>query len=106
MFFIAGSSSGEIDHGPILPLTCPRCNQVTYWRMIQSVSRVTVYFIPVSNSDNLHRLMCASCGNCFMMSHDQVQRAHWLKQVTAAFFNKLITDDEYRKNLETVKYLH
>src|SRR4051812_7040355 len=106
MFFVAGSSSQEIDHGPILPLTCPRCNQVTYWRMIQNISKVSVYFIPVANSDNRHKLVCTSCGYFTMLSLEQVQRAHWLKQVTAAFFNKQISDEEYRKNLESVKYLH
>jgi len=106
MFFIAGSRSQHIDHGPILPLTCSNCNQVTYWRMYQKKSQVTVYFVPVSNSDQGHILSCASCGFSIQLNPQQVQNAHWLKQVTLAFFNKQITEEEYKMRLEQVKYLH
>ena len=106
MFFVSGSRSNETDHGPILPLTCPHCTKVTYWRMFHNSKTTTVYFVPVANSGGEHKLVCDNCGYYILLNPNQVQRAHWIKQVTLAFFNKQITDEEYKQRLEQVNYLH
>lgn len=105
-FFAAGYNSSHVDHGHILPLTCPNCKQVTYWKMFERKSQVTVYFVPVSNSSHGHLLCCNACGFAIPLNAEQVQRAHWIKQVTIAFFNKQISDEEYKSHLEQIKYLH
>lgn len=104
-FFTAGHSTNEYDHGPILPLTCPQCRQVTYWRMMEVRSQTTVYFVPV-NTNSRHSLMCHSCGLRTPLNPDQVNRALYLRQVTQAFFDKQISDEEYRSRLSEMRYLH
>lgn len=107
MFILTAEyESGYVDHGHILPLTCPNCRQVTYWKMYEKRAQLTVYFVTVSDSSKGHILCCDSCRFTIALNADQVQRAHWLKQVTAAYFNRQINDDEYKKNLEVVRYLH
>lgn len=104
-FFAAGSSTTRFDHGPILPLTCPRCNVVTYWRMIENRYESTVYFMNVSSSSH-YALVCQSCGNGTMLNQEQAGRAIYIRQYTHAFFEKQITDEEYRERLNEVRYLH
>lgn len=106
MFFTAGYRSHHIDHGHILPLTCPHCNKVSYWKMYEKKAQVTVYFVPVSNTSKGHVLCCDLCGYAIALNAEQVQRAHWIKQVTQAYFNAQITDEEYKMRLGQVNYLH
>ncbi len=105
-FFTAGYQFGFVDHGHILPLTCSHCSKVTYWKMYEKKTQVSVYFIPLPPSSKGHVLVCDFCSFSIALTPGQIQRAYWLKQVTQAYFQKKINETQYKENLEQVNYLH
>jgi hypothetical protein len=101
----AGFYSGDIDYGPILPLTCPRCKKQDYWRLIEKRSEYSLLSVTLS-SNSKYLLVCPACYWMTFLTEEQAHRAKHLRQVTAAFFEKKISDEEYRRELEAMRYLH
>jgi len=104
MFFIAGSSSSQRDHGPVAPFTCPRCRNYSFWRLVENISSSTVYFIPVSNNSQ-YILGCTICGLSSFLNPEQVQRAFYLRQFTLAYLDRQMSDEDYNLRLQEVRYL-
>jgi len=104
MFFVSGSRSSTREHGYVLPLTCPRCKTVGYWRLVQETNSTTVYFVAVNPSDNYH-IYCEKCGYSVQLNPEQAQRAFYLRDSTHAFFNKQISEEEYGRRLKEMRYL-
>ena len=102
MFILFGwGHKANKDFGPTMPVTCPRCNNDTYWRLLRSRTWFTLFFIPVIPYENKHFLLCEVCQNGVQLHGEDIEKAKYLTNATQQYLNKEINEATYQHALDT-----
>ncbi|MCK6638861.1 MAG: hypothetical protein L6Q81_02160 [Bacteroidia bacterium] len=105
MYYSSRSSSRHTqDLGYCLPLTCHRCNEVSYWHLLRETSKESG---PLFTSSEVHRhsISCDKCRYIVDLNPEQAQRALYLLNCTRAYSAGQMSPQEYEQRLKEVNYL-
>jgi len=96
MFIIFGwNHQTSNNYGPTLPITCPRCNNKTFFHLLQNKLWFTLFFIPVIPYESKYYLLCDVCGCGKELTGSEIDYAKGLNGTTIAFLNKTISEEQY-----------
>jgi zinc ribbon protein len=87
------------DHGPALPVTCPNCNNQTFYRYLTVTKWFTLFFIPVVPISSKHYLMCPVCTRATELDRPGREHAAKLVELTTALQSGGMDADTYAERL-------
>jgi hypothetical protein len=87
------------DHGAALPVTCPNCNNQTFYRYLTVSKWFTLFFIPVIPISSKHYLMCPVCTRATELDHAGRERAAKLVELTARFQSGGMSEEAFGQAL-------
>lgn len=106
MFIVFGWGHNTTkDHGPTLPINCPKCHNQTYWRYKHSRTWITLFFIPVIPYENQHYLICDICQQGIVLDEAERERAKILAAHTNLYVKNQMSEAEYQLRLNEAQLL-
>ena len=106
MFIVFGwGRRTHTDHGPALPITCPKCNNQTYWRYKHYRTWFTLFFIPVIPYESDHYLLCDVCQQGVVLRNGAEERAKVLAGYTDLYLKQQMPLEEYQARLGEARLL-
>jgi hypothetical protein len=106
MFIVFGwGKRTHTDHGPTLPITCPKCHNQTYWRYKHYRTWFTLFFIPVIPYESDHYLLCDICQQGIVLGEHERERAKVLAGHTGMYLRQQLSQPEYEARLSEARLL-
>jgi hypothetical protein len=98
---IFGLGAGKIhDHGPTLPVTCPRCHNQVLYHYVSRTRWFKLYFIPVVPLSRSHLLLCPICNHGPEINREDLARVQALNAVAVGHESGTVGDEEFRRAVE------
>jgi hypothetical protein len=92
-------------YGPTLAITCPNCNNDTWYHLVRHRTWFTLFFIPVIPYSSRHLLLCQVCSQQIKMTGDKLEKAKRLSELTRELFDKKISASEYQFEANNMQLL-
>ena len=90
-------------YGPTLALTCPNCNNDTWYHLLRHRLWLTLFFIPVIPYSSNHYLICPVCSKEMKLTRDQVDKARQMNALTGRLLEKEITESQYQFETKAIE---
>ncbi|MDH5178219.1 MAG: zinc ribbon domain-containing protein [Gammaproteobacteria bacterium] len=95
MYIVHGTKTGKlVDFGPTLPITCPACENKTWWNLQQQRIWFTLYFIPVFPAFTNYTLECEACGINLELHGKEGKRAIALQKQARLYQDNQLSSSE------------
>ena len=91
-------------HGPTMAMTCPNCNNDTWFQLWRYRKWFTLFFIPLIPYSTTHFLSCGVCSQGMELKGDQLQQARQLNALTKGLFSEEISKDEYWAQADKISH--
>jgi hypothetical protein len=90
------------DLGEALPMSCPRCNNLTTYRWMSVTSWFSLFFVPLIPLRRHDYLVCPICTRAVELTRDQREMAANLVSLTRRFRAGELAQDDYLAQLRAV----
>jgi len=96
-----GLGPGKLqDHGPTLPVTCPRCNNQVMYHYVSRTRWFRLYFIPLLPTSKVHQLLCPICNHGPEISREDLPRVQALNTVAEQYQRHSVSEEDFRRAVE------
>ena len=98
---VSGTGPGKVqDHGPTLPVTCPRCHNQVMYHYVSRTKWFRLYFIPLVPTSKVHALLCPICNHGPEVNRDDLPRVQALNTVAQQYQRHSVSEEDFRRAVE------
>lgn len=90
------------DLGEALPIRCPQCNNLAFYRYMSVTSWFSLFFIPVIPLKRRDYLVCPICTRALALRKDQREMAARLVELTTRFRAEQLSEADYQAQLRAL----
>jgi hypothetical protein len=90
------------DLGEALPIRCPQCNNLTFYRYMSVTSWFSLFFIPVIPLKRRDYLVCPICTRALGLRNDQREMASRLVELTTKYRAGELAEADYQAQLRAL----
>jgi hypothetical protein len=90
------------DLGEAVPIRCPQCNNLTFYRYMSVTSWFSLFFIPVIPLKRRDYLVCPICSRALALRKDQREMAARLVELTTKYRAGELSEPEYQAQLRAL----
>src|SRR2546423_80706 len=83
------------DYGPTALVTCPNCNNKTYFVLVYIKTWLEYFFIKIFAYKRRYYLLCDICSRGVELKGEQIDAAKKLNEATSAYLNESLSIEEY-----------
>jgi hypothetical protein len=105
MIIFGWGKATNLQYGPTLGVTCPNCNNETWYHLLRRRLWFTLFFIPVIPYSSEYLLLCQVCSQGIKLTGDKIEKAKRLNELTQKLLNKEMSASEYQFETKNIKLL-
>ncbi len=106
MFVLFGFDKEKIkDHGPAIPMVCPRCHNPTHFRLVEVSKWFTLFLIPIFPYEWTYWLKCDICSHGAELDDERFERAQRVARAFRKWRDAQISEERYNTLLRKSRLL-
>ena len=98
---MSGAGQGKLhDHGPTLPITCPRCNNHVMYHYASRTRWLRLSFVRLLPLAKVHLLLCPICNHSSEVGRDDLPRLQALNTVAVQYQRHSVSEEDFRRAVD------
>lgn len=98
-----GANDNIEDQGEAFPCNCPKCHKEVFLHFVKSKVALTVWHVPVAESDTAWYLICPECGLEILLQEQDIERARSANEWTLGLLKARASHEDIRRELADFK---